>query len=124
MLSAADVLEVGVLFKESLLTLKHLGAQAQTAEALQVVCERLLSVAGAHPTLATAPHTWMADLLHKFNRSDAYGLVGGVCYAWRWQPVARLAALPPFLCVCRLSVAQRCGLRLCACLWRLCVCSL
>jgi hypothetical protein len=74
--SSEDVVAVGTLFLESLLTLKHLGAQSQTAEALEAVCKRLLAHGSKHLSLAALPRTWMADLLQKFDNADSLRLVG------------------------------------------------
>ncbi len=72
---------VGTLFVQSLLTLKHLGALSQTADALQVVCELLLSHGAKHPSLAALPQVWLRDLLHKLNNAFSQGLVRDV-HCW------------------------------------------
>lgn len=73
--SGDDVVAVGTLFLDSLLTLKHLGAQSQTAEALESVCKRLLAHGSKHLALAALPRTWMSDLLLKFDNADSLRLV-------------------------------------------------
>jgi hypothetical protein len=75
--SGDDVAAVGTLFLDSLLTLKHLGAQSQTAEALESVCKRLLAHGSKHLALAALPRAWMSDLLLKFDNADSLRLVSG-----------------------------------------------
>ena len=76
--SADDVASVGTLFMQSLLTLKHLGALAQTADALQIVCETVLSHGARHVELAALPHVWMEGLLSKLDNAFSQGLVSGL----------------------------------------------
>ncbi len=73
--SESDATAVGTLFVQSLLTLKHLGALSQTADALQIVCEQLLSHGAKHPTLASLPQVWLDDLLTKLDNAFKQGLV-------------------------------------------------
>ena len=71
----SDARAVGTLFVQSLLTLKHLGALAQTADALQTVCQQLLSHGTKHAPLAALPQLWLDDLLSKLDNAFKQGLV-------------------------------------------------
>ena len=99
----------------SLLTLKHLGALAQTADALQTVCQQLLSHGTKHAPLAALPQLWLDDLLSKLDNAFKQGWGLRVLAA---RPLTSSCFDDPRASRCRssqLCVLSRRTLRPCCC---------